>query len=108
MEISFEILEFNPTAEISYDTHVTNNLGQYNLILGRDFLHKLEINLNFSTGTMTWENCKIAMKNPKYNEDQTFYYLPEESFVSKHSDHIAKIIDTKYSPAILNEITENL
>ena len=33
---------FNPTAEITITVHVTKTLGNYNLRIGQDLLHKLE------------------------------------------------------------------
>ena len=44
--------EFNPTATISHRAHVTDTLSQYNMIIVRELLHKLGIDLHFSTVTM--------------------------------------------------------
>ena len=38
--------EFNSTAEINYKLNVSKTLGQYDIILGRDYLHELGIDIN--------------------------------------------------------------
>ena len=36
------------------------------------------------------------------------FHVEEELFVSNEADHIAKILDAKYKPADLKELTDNL
>ena len=62
--MAFEIPEFNPTVAITYDVDFTKDLRQYDIILGKDFLHKMGMKLNFSKGTIQWQNTKINMKDP--------------------------------------------
>ena len=42
-------LEFNPMAEITEPVHVIRTLGDYDLIIGQDLLHKLGVDISFST-----------------------------------------------------------
>ena len=99
--------EFNPTAEIMHTVHVAKSLGNYNLIIGQDLLHKLEIDIKFSTKTMCWNNVKINMKEPTCTIEDLFH-VEEELFVTNETDCIAKILDAKYQPANLKELTANL
>ena len=48
-EIILKLPELNPTAEIYAKCHLTDKLLNYNLILGRNIKHKLEIIFNFKT-----------------------------------------------------------
>ena len=84
--------EFNPTAEITQTVHVTNTLGNYDLIIGRELLHKLGVDISFSTKTMTWNDVTINMKRPTCTREDSFH-AEEELFVSDETDCIAKILD---------------
>ena len=86
--------EFSPTATISHRAHVTDMLGQYDMIIGRELLHKLGINLNFSTTTMHWQDVKVSMKESTSTKEETFH-VKEELFVSEETDWIAKMLDAK-------------
>eukprot|EP00957_Ditylum_brightwellii_P203205 15333638-Ditylum_brightwellii.AAC.1 len=55
--------EFDKTKRIDGITaYVFDAPCQYNMIIGRDFLCKAKINLNFEHGFMEWLETRIAMK----------------------------------------------
>ena len=56
---------------------------------------------------MTWNDVTINMKNSTCTKEDSFH-VEEEQFVSSENDRIAKILDVKYKPANLKEITNNL
>ena len=99
--------EFNPTAEITNILLITKILGSYNLIIGRDLLHKLGVDINFSTKTMCWNGVPIDMKPPTCTCKDSFH-VEEELFFSDKRDRIAEILDAKYKPANLKELQDNL
>ena len=94
-------------AAITKTVQVTKTLGNYNLIIGRDLLHKLGVDIGFSSKTMTWDDVTIDMKPPTCTREDTFH-MEEELFVSNKTDQIAKILNVKYKSTILTELTENL
>ena len=87
--------EFNPSAEITHTVHVAKSLGNYNLIIGQDLLHELEIDIKFSTKTICWNNAEVNMKEPMCMIEDLFH-VEEELFVTNKTDRIAKILDVKY------------
>ena len=95
--------EFNPTATIGHNAHVIETLGQYDMIIGRELLHELGINLCFSTATMHWQNVEVGMKKSTCTIPETFH-IEEELFVSQDIDRIGKILDAKYAPADLKKL----
>ena len=99
--------EFSPTAEITKTVHITETLGNYDLIIGRELMHDLGVDISFSQKTLTWNDATIEMKNPTCTKEDSFH-VEEELFVSDKTDRIAKILDAKYKPANLKEITDNL
>ena len=53
-EILSKLPKLNHSAEIYAKYHLTDKLLNYNLILGRDVLHKLGIIFNFENKTINW------------------------------------------------------
>ena len=92
--------KFNPTTEVMHTVH-------YAIIIGQDLLHELEINIKFSTKTMCWNNVEVDMKEPTCTIEDLFH-VEEEVFVTNVTDRIAKILDAKYQPANLKELTADL
>ena len=97
--------EFNPTAEITKTVHVTKTLGNYDLIIGQDILHKLGVEISFSTNTASWNKVTIDMKLLMCTLENVFH-VEEELFFSDKTDRIA-ILDAKYKLVNLKELTDN-
>ena len=53
VKMQFQLQEINPTATITYNIHVKKSLGLFNMIIDRDFLHKLGIGIDFSKKTVS-------------------------------------------------------
>ena len=87
--IRFKMAEFNPTATVSHCAHVTDTLGQYNMIIGRELLHKLGIDLHFSNATMHCQNVEVSTKESTCTKKETFP-IEEELFVSEETYRIGK------------------
>ena len=98
--VKIKFPEFNPTAEISKTVHVTKTLGNYNLIIGQDLLHKQGVDISLSSKTMKWNNVTIDIKPPTCTCKDAFH-VEEELFVSNKTDRIAKILDANYKPVNL-------
>ena len=69
---------------------MVNKLSNYNLILGRDILHKLGIIFNFKNKTFTWQEVSISMKPPTYTEKE-FFAIKVKSLVRIASKRIKQI-----------------
>jgi len=81
--------EFNPAATVSHCAHVIDTLGQYDMIIRRELLHKLGIDLHFSMATMHWQHVEVSMKTSTCTKQETFH-MKEELFVSEETDRIGK------------------
>ena len=99
--------KFNPMANISHRAHVTNTLDQHDMIIGRELLQDLGIDLHFSISGMYWQEKEVIMKESTCTKEETFH-IKEDIFVSEEKDWIAKILDAKYVPADLQKIVEGL
>ena len=63
VETQFQLTELNPTATIMYKLHVTDSLGIYHMIIGRDLLYKIELTLDLSTENIMWNGTSVPMKD---------------------------------------------
>ena len=88
----------------------------YNMIIGRDLLNQLNIDVRFSDGTIKWEDQVVPMKNfqriwkndhPLKKElRSTILRLIEPKTTKEATERVVKILDSKYEKANLNKIVE--
>ena len=68
----FKLPKLSLSVTINYTLHVTQSLGLYEMIIGRDFLKSLRLIMDFSSRTIEWNEVSIPMKN--------YASAPAESF----------------------------
>eukprot|EP00957_Ditylum_brightwellii_P021852 1648251-Ditylum_brightwellii.AAC.3 len=50
-------------AHLEHTMHVTDQLGRYDMILGRDLLQELVIDLDFKENSIVWGDYQVNMKS---------------------------------------------
>jgi len=105
-EIMLKLPELNHSAEIYAKCHLTDNLLNYDLILGRDILHELGIIFNFENKTITWQEVSISMKPPNCTAKE-FFVIKESRPVRNATKRIKQILDTEYKKIDLKSIITN-
>ncbi len=106
-DINFALPEFFSTHTITWETHVRmiENIN-YDMIIGRDLLDYLGIDVCFSTSSIKWENAEIPMRSADATIADSFYIEdPQDLYTTV--DRVKEILDAKYEPANLDEITKN-
>ena len=81
------------------------------MIIGRDILHSLGINLLFNTAEITWDNAKVNMQNPEILRGDWIETLEKELLFAHDPDttdaeRIQGIIESKYTAADLEKIVQ--
>ena len=84
--VPFFIVDFSTQKRVKWNFHVdsqsTSKKTGYDMIIGRDLLFKLGIDLMFSRGTLKWEDTKIPMRDFGELQDQQVafhsYYVRNE------------------------------
>jgi hypothetical protein len=100
------ILTCNACVDESH--HESSN---YDMIIGRDLLHSLGINLLFDTAEISWDNAKIRMQPPG-KQDRDWLDTMEQELLYAHdpsttdAERIQNIIESKYTPVDLNKKVE--
>ena len=96
----FTIPELHDNRVIEWDVHLTDNLGAYDMIIGRDLLEFLGIDVRFSTLTLEWDGVELPFKNVDDTIEEA-YHVDEPDMVK---DSIKKILDADYNAADLDEV----
>ena len=86
---------------------MTDKLLNYNIILGRDTLHKLGIIFNFQNKTITWQEVPISMKPPNCTAEE-FFIIKESRLDRTATKRIKQILDTEYNKIKLKSVVMNL
>jgi len=98
--ITFALPELSPSASITTTVHVhPTQIARYDMIIGRDLMTELGIDVMFSTSTIDWGrmNASIPMKpyDFSFSED---VYVAESDDVEQDTERLSSILDAKYAP----------
>ena len=99
----FTIPELHDNRLIEWNIHVSKNLGAYDMIIGRDLLEDLGIDLKFSSQTVEWDDSEIPFKESDA-VPEIAYHIREPSAVDEATEHLKSILDAKYEAADLEQI----
>jgi len=93
----------------AYVDESSSKANCYDIIIGRDLLHSLGINLLFSTGEMNWDNAIVKMQptvllSIDWIEDLKLEVLYAHDPDTTDAERIQAIISGKYTPADLTKI----
>lgn len=113
-DIEFTLPAFHEHRKISCMAYVDESHHEscnYDMIIGRDIMHSLGINLLFDTAEITWDNAKVHMQPPEVLSGDWVETLEQELLFAHDPDttdaeRIQDIIESKYTPADLTKIVE--
>ena len=110
----FTLPEFHQGKDIAWTMYVDESdtrLNSYDMIIGRDLLTELGIDLLFSSGQMKWEQAIVPMRDPSQLQASEINAFENEIF-SMHDPEttdaarIQSIIDVKYAPQDITSIVD--
>ena len=99
----FSLPELNEKCLIEYDMHVAPGQSAYDIIIGRDLLTELGIEMSFKEMTVTWDQRSINMK-PHDCQVEAHYHIDDSTSVNEATDRIKEILDAKYEKADLAQV----
>ena len=101
-KIDMILPEFYESRLISWKAHVTPQDCGYDMIVGRDLLQELGMNINFSTNSVEWEGATVPMKPHDANRE-TDLFVQDSKPVEDAVDRMKNILDAKYTKADLEQ-----
>ena len=102
---TFMIPEFHNDRVIEWDLHIAQNLGAYDMIVGRDILTDLGFKFDFTTSSVEWDGVSIPMKDSDQVEEENFH-IPDPTALDDSAERLKKILDAKYEPADLRKVCQ--
>ena len=106
VKAEFTLPELNDSTLVKWDLHVTNDLGAYDMIIGRDMSEFLEIDLKFSNQTVEWGTATMPFKDPDASILDSYHIDDPDGLQDEH-DRIKKILDAKYDAADLEQVCKD-
>ena len=119
MKLKFKLDEFGGNTKIShrFDLDESEDGIGYDMIIGRDLLSELNIDVRFSDGTIKWEDQLIPMKslhkiwkNEHLTRNElkaTILRSAEPKAKKEATDRVLKILDSNYEKADLNKVVDD-
>jgi len=103
---------FHKNRDITWEAHVDKRdpAGfRYDIIIGRDLMSEMGIDLKFSEQTMIWDNAEVPMKSPEWLDRNRVEQFENELFMihdpsTTEAERIQKILGKKHQNADLDEI----
>ena len=101
----FTIPELHDNRLIKWDLHISSNLGAYDMILGRDFMTDLGIDILFSSQEITWDDSTCPLKDADATLEES-YHIREPNSTDSATSRLKKILDAKYEKADLRAVAD--
>ena len=106
--------EFHQHRVIEWEMYVdesSSSLTTYDMIVGRDLMESIGLDLLFSENLMRWDNATVPMRDNKlFTEVKSNPYhelLSMHDPVTTEAERIQGILDIKYAPADLDKIVQD-
>ena len=89
----------------------STSLSTYDMIIGRDLMDSIGLDLLFSENLMRWDNATVPMR-----DNSLFLENPPNPFqemlsmhdpITTEAERIQRILDIKYTPADLNQVVQD-
>jgi Aspartyl protease len=103
VKAQFTIPELQEKKLLEWNLHVAENMGAYDMIIVRDIMNFLGINIQFSDLTVHWEHASMPYKPVDATID-TDYHIAETMVVEDTTERIRKILDAKYQATDLEKV----
>jgi len=103
VKAQFTLPELHDDGMIEWNLHVTKSLGPYDMIIGRDILRFLKIDIKFSEEIVEWDGAEMHFKDGDANIKEA-YYVADSDPVEDAVHRVKRILDAKYEKADIEKI----
>ena len=103
VKIQFTIPELQDKKLLEWEVHVAENMGAYDMIIGRDILTFLGIDIRFSSKEVVWDGREMPFK-PIDALPEKDYHIEDAMAITNSTDRIKRILDAKYEAADLEKV----
>ena len=104
VKAQFSIPELQDKKIVEWNLHVTKDMNNYDMIIGRDIMSFLKIDVLFSNQTIEWDDYSMPFKPA--NATLVHYHIEESMAISESTDRVREILDAKYIPADMEKVSQ--
>ena len=104
VKAQFTLPELQDDKLIEWDLHVADALGKYDMIIGRDLLEFLKIDLLFSDQSMQWGTANMPFKDGDATVKDAYHVSEETPALAEAHERPKNIPDAKYEEADLEKV----
>ena len=105
-KVTFQLPKLDKYARVHTNVHVTKNNMNYDMIIDRDLLRDLKIDILLSTEQVSFKDVTIPMKD-RYCTECNAFYVQEPDSMEQEMKHLRDILDCKYQPADLKAVVNS-
>ena len=102
-KLQFTMPELHDKRLIEWNCHVIKDMGNYDMIIGRDLMSFLGMDVQFSSHEIVWDGACMPFK-PYDATIETHYHIDDTKSAQEAADRIREILDAKYEAADLEKI----
>ena len=104
----FTIPELHDNRLIEWEFHVTKSMGAYDMIIGREMMRNLGIDIRCSDDMIHWDESKIPFKDMTSDSLAETYHIDDPDSIESSLDDVKRrILDNDYTVADLRQVVEN-
>jgi len=103
VKAQFTMPELHEDRLIEWNLHVTKALGKCDMIIGRDILQFLKIDLRFSDNVAECDGSELPFKDGEATPKEA-YHIAEGDVMDEAVSRVKRIIDSKYQKADLKTV----
>jgi hypothetical protein len=79
--------------------HVAKDLSSYDMIHGRDLLHKLGIDVKLKHKDVEWDRVAVPLKSVDVTKEDAICQIDDPPFITAETERKKTILDAKYEKA---------
>ena len=91
---------------VHWKMHVTENKLNYDMIMGRDLLAELGIDLLYSKNIIEWDHKTVPFREHNASADTEYYQL-DQAPIDDATERIKSILNAKYEKADIDKVVES-
>ena len=104
VKAQFSIPELQDKKLIEWDPHVAKDMNNYDMIIGRDLVFFLKIDVLFSNQTIEWDDYSMPFKPA--DASLVHYHIEESMAAQSGTDRVREILDAKCVPADMEKVCQ--
>jgi len=105
VKAQFTVPELHDDGLIEWNMHVTMSLGPYDMIIGRDILKFLKIDLRFSDEIIEWGGTEMPFEDGDASTKEA-HYVDDSNPIEDAVHRVKRILDAKHDKADIEKICE--